>query len=494
MSSELALVSSGADAELKLYPTYEDDSVQEADSLVLSMAKTDAERAMQANLLPLITVLPKYIFDGTTTIDQDGNVFLANTATEKDALLKTGKGINFESGRYINTLLKPKTTGDITVFFETTVSDAANPTSWGVLKTRTFGLFSQVGLLRFVVGGKVIEYPHNLPVGTKLQTASVVDAVADTAYLYVNGQLVGSATGLTKQNYIQALYIGAQNANGSVTNYHSGYQSGFYYIPAKVTAQEVLAHCNNPVDTLYKVNGVLTSGLPSITQDVLDAMVAGQGRWYPMTELCKGNAVKNHLYGDTVSELSDFSTPDIMTSDIVNEGAGRYSFNTTEFRTLGFDLQPASGAKVVEFEITSYTSGVIRTVLIGSTNDSTSDLTEEGVYRITLDTDSITSVRFLTIGSLGGFVGVVKVNSVYTPLDFHFNLINGSLETTHTGTQEQSTGYQTAFVNQDQFGLPLGKTVIDVEAVDLENAQAQFLSENGLTLIDNAGDLEITKA
>jgi hypothetical protein len=63
--------------------------------------------------------------------------------------------------------------------------------------------------------------------------------------------------------------------------------------------------------------------------------------------------------------------------------------------------------------------------------------------------------------------------------------------TMHTNVADHSHGIQTALLDQDANGVPTGIATIDVQAADFADAQTQFSNENGLSLTDNEGILEL---
>ena len=101
----------------------------------------------------------------------------------------------------------------------------------------------------------------------------------------------------------------------------------------------------------------------------------------------------------------------------------------------------------------------------------------------------VSQSRSSTVGIKAAFDNV----KVHPLTNSSLSTITNYADTMRTNAQALSYGYQNALVEQNAIGVTTGLANIDVKATDFADAQAQFLSENGLTLTDNAGTWEITK-
>lgn len=436
-----------------------------------------------AVLLKPVALFAHLFTNKTTTID--GTRYLVNQGEGENAVMHTGQGVYFAGDNHLKTGIKPNTNGDITVLMTASVSNIANATAWGVLKTRNFLLGLRETEAVFAAGGLTARHTHGLSVGDTVETACVYDKTNNEIRLYINGQLVASEQGsLVGQLYIQDIYIGAFNANGSLTNFANGVHGNFYYLTEALTGEQVLAHYNKPENTLYWDSGLLSSEVFNVSNAVM---------WLPFSDK-EGTLEykRNHIFPITSENLVDITTPTYPSSDWAHVGDAVYDINTSTFSSISWLLPDDFLAPyAVEFEITQYVSGELRGYNQGGLQGSVvSGIGHKSLTLITGDT-----VTRLGITARGSFVGQIKMLRIYPLADNEMlPLINWTSSTT-TNASQLTTGFQTVLVEQDNLGLPIALKTYNIQVaeggtlIDLNNAA----NPQGLNFVDNAGTLEVYK-
>lgn len=271
--------------------------------------------------------------------------------------------------------------------------------------------------------------------------------------------------------------------NNTVTDYNLISAAGIYQwallTNTTLTTTELSNIEQNPELALYWDNDVLTS-------DYFDTTKVFE--WYPFTEnVSAGGYYRNHALPIPSNLFDGFTTVQASWTDNLD---GSYTgLNVSDFglRDLRVDFGFALINYVLDFKVKNYSRGNIGN--FGNALAIPISITEDGQYRAVLKGNT----TVLTLFGFDNFTGILYDIKVYPLASSGLTPLANWTPTTSTNAQQLTTGYQCALQELGSFGLPINPVTIDVKADSLADAQAQFTSENGLTLTDNAGTLELYK-
>jgi len=426
-------------------------------------------------------------FLGRVATAADGTRYLVNEGEGDNVVMPTGQGAYFNGqDSYIDTGFVPDLTQDFTYFGNIPYVEGK---TYGLYAAPNVRLHFEIYQNKFLVGvGNTYKQVTTDYTGvTDIHFAVTYQSSSGLVSIELSNLNVTDSftASVPTQNTIR-FFIGARSDTNSPANYIQGSLQAQYFIPKALTPAERQAHYNNPEQTLYWDNGVLKSDI--LDQATIDSMQAGNGFWYPLTD--KGPYYRNHALPIPGNLVTSAFTPSDATWIV--DGENFTSNSTTGYAYVQADCVNTGVDDVfVEIKISNYVSGSVRIQLsLGDVNADSGVYTSNGVYRVKIAAQSNTVIR---VQAVNGFVGEVELINFYPLANSGLTPLVNWTSTTSTNASQLSTGYQCALVEQDAFGLPTNPVTIDVKADSLADAQAQFLSENGLTLTDNAGTLELYK-
>jgi hypothetical protein len=435
------------------------------------------------------------LFGNTTTTLPDGTRQLVNSGTSAtNGTLYSGQGLHFDGASQYITRSCPTTNQDFAILFSSSGGSSGSPVSIDP-SDRVFKIEIIDSNTAYLLSKTLWSADSYINIDTtkRIEWAYTVDIANNIEQFYANGELVLQRAFTIDSSF--TFNIGVED-NGR----YNGIQDVVYFIPQKVDSTFLQQHYANPEQTLYRENGVLKSAF--LPQATLDDMEAGNGFAYLMNENVSAGAYVTDICKPFSSNLIINGGFDTDTNGWFQTGGATITSDNGRLKIVGTesnsrvnsDSQPTLNAGIeyiCEFYAENVDGSNARLVLFsnGYTENKQANVTYAGWYRFAF---TPTATGTGEIWAMSG-IGTTYFDNIRVYENTNLSTITNYADTMRTNAQALPYGYQNALVEQDAFGVTTGLASIDVKADDFADAQAQFLSENGLTLTDNAGVWEITK-
>jgi hypothetical protein len=126
---------------------------------------------------------------------------------------------------------------------------------------------------------------HGKAVGEMVKLGVTNDPLEDFYTIYIDGVPYESNHSKVAFDFTTPIALFARNFNSTIDGQFAQIAKDQYFIPEKLTAYEMMAHHNNPEQTIYRdALGNLESAIPSITSAVLTDMETGGGFVYTLSD------------------------------------------------------------------------------------------------------------------------------------------------------------------------------------------------------------------
>jgi hypothetical protein len=452
-----------------------------------------------------------FSYNGTAYADSNGERFLEDSLNTQDIKLVSGRGLEF-NGVDQTFNLGTMTVGNNSTFIFTVekIPDVSFTSSTRYLISRDYnwaiGINSNGTVsIRWHSATTYVTFSNIVvDLSRPITLAIVFGNDGEGIHTCMYEDQVGYAQASTSVAFsIANMYLASRGNAGHFSKVI--FRSAINLPEYSFTQQDLAAHLQNPERTVYLENGVLKSDI--LPQATLDSMAAGDGFAYLLTEneSCNGY-LRNLATSDSLALLDNVSSDWIAgrgNCDITYDADGviaTKSAASTFAPAIQLSGIEAFKPVVIELEIENSSNLTVyprasdlQTMTGGGAVNLIPESNESYIKVLgsfTPDVDYLWVGLAVVGGSTGQSVKITKCRAFYLTDNYYRPVENWS-STMHTNVADHSHGIQTALLDQDSNGVPTGLTSIDVQATDFADAQTQFSNENGLSLTDNEGILEL---